>query len=445
VIRKHAALVLAAVAAAVVVPASASVRAAPPPSLAVFQASSTGTPVGIVSRVPAESPGGMLLASSEVRLGKAMGKAAALTLGPLGDTFLVTSQPVPLFDSVPGVIVAQTPPSQNAPEDNAFEGEVDAGPVTGTRLRATSSDAPEAEGSAEGAALDAMVLRAGSSTSDSRSGVDADGTVWSLATATTQDVEVGPPGAPAVLRVGSVTSRASVTVPPGGPAETTLSVHVSGALLAGVPVTFDDKGVSVAGNVAVPPSSITTVNNALEELAQHGITLVGVPTEKSGDGEGAATSGAALAVRYVVPQEAPRPTDIGTDQTFLLGSVAASATARERQELALPELLSDGPSGATSAEGDVGTAGTAGDPAFSDVDSEAALGVSSGTPAAAQPVAEEEPVAAETGPGQTEFLLPARASTDLPDQVLSSYRMFVLAAVAALVGLRLTRRTRRTA
>jgi hypothetical protein len=428
------------IAAGLVLPASGPVGAAAPSTVSVFQASSTGTPVGIITRVPAESPGGILLSSSEVRLGKAMGKSAALTLGPLGDTFVVTSQPAPLFESVPGVVVAQTPPSENAPEENAFEHQAQAGPVTGLRLHAVTSDAPEAMSEATGTGSHAVVLRTGASTSDSRSAVDADGTVHTVATATTQDVEVGPAGSPAVLRVASVTSRAAVRVPPGGQPVTELSVHVSGALLAGVPVSFDEDGVSVAGNVAVPSSSIATVNDALEVLAEHGLTLRGVPTERSADAQGAATSGAALAVRYVVPRGAPRFSDIGTDQTFLLGSVRASATARQRQEPSLPELLVDQ------------TPDSGGEQPFEQVGSTGplttgglALSASSASDIPAPTFADEAASATPTPRANAELLLPVRASTAVSDELAKAYRSFLLAAAAALLGLHLTRRTRRTA
>ena len=432
--RAGAVLLAAGVAAAATFASQAGAVA--PATLGVFAAESTGSPLGIVSRVPAESPGGLVLSGSSVQLGKSQAQAAGATLGPLGDAFLITSTPGGLLTSIPAKVTAQDPPSGTSPREASFEQGQQAGPVKGAVLEASASDEPRATGEASSTAIDAAVVRTGASTSSSESTVLSDGTVTTTARADVQDVAIGPSGVPP-LTFASVSSIATVTVPFGGTPEATLTVRATGAQLAGVPVAIGQEGIVVAGTVAVPPSSIAAVNAALRAFADRGLVLSAVPTTREQGAQGASIRGAALRLRYTAPAPSgvPRPSDVGTDEELLLGSVSASATARPRTALAAPPGL------ATSLP-----------------DSAAVPGSDDGTttfpaelpapPAAAAPglhVPQPDtvaPPAAETA--AVGFSLPARASTAAVDQLLASYRMFLLAAALG-VGTLLAFRRRSSA
>jgi hypothetical protein len=418
---------------AAVAPVTTSARAAAPATLSVFSAESIGSPLAIVTRVPAESPGGMVLSGSSVQLGKSQAQAAGMTLGPLGDAFIITSAPGGSIQSIPAKVTAQDPPSETSPREAAFEQGQEAGPAKGVVLRASASDQPQAIGEASGSALDAVVVRTGASTSRSESRVLDDGTVTTTARADVQDVAVGPAGVPP-LTFASVSSVATVTVPFGGPPKATLTIRTTGAQLAGVPVTVDQDGVAVADNVAVAPSSLAAVNDALAAFAERGLVLSAVPTTREENPQGATIRGAALRIRYIAPEPsgAPRPSDVGTDEEFLLGSVSASATARPRTPpTGFPELpmVQPDPVGPQPGQGPDGAAfGT---------DVGAALPNDAAVGDVPQPDAAEAaaPVA---------FSLPTRASTAALDQLLVSYRMFLLAAAAGAGAVLLARRSRST-
>lgn len=434
-------LALLAVVVAAASPLAGSAGAVAPSTLGVFAAESIGSPLGIVSRVPAESPGGLVLSGSSVQLGKSQAQAAGATLGPLGDAFLITSAPGGLLKSIPAKVTAQDPPSETSPREASFEQGQTAGPVKGAVLRASASGEPRATGEASGSALDAVVVRAGASTSRSESTVLQDGTVTTTARTDVQDVSIGPAGVPP-LTFTSVSSVASVTIPLGGKPVTALSVKATGAQLAGVPVTIGEDGVKVAGNVAVPPSSIATVNDALKALAAQGVALAAVPTVREESAQGAAIRGAALRIRYTVREGGvPRPSDVGTDEELLLGSVSASATARPR--VPLGSISTDLPVSSDAPVPEAGFTGSSGitlpDPAG---------GAASGDPLAGGAVppaavaGEAAPLAPEAAaPG---FSLPTRVSTAAVDQLVASYRMFLLAAllgIGALLAFRPARRS----
>lgn len=407
-----------------------------PTSLAVFSAESSATPVGLITRVPAESPGGLVLSASAVRLGKSLAQAAGGTLGPLGDAFLITSAPPGTVAAIPTVVNAQDPPSDGAPREARFEQSQEAGPVKGVLLKASASNEPRAAAEASGSASDAGVVRTGASTSSSTSSVAPDGTVTTVARTDVQDVVIGVPGAPA-LTFASVSSIASVTVPPGAKPVSLLQVRISGAQLAGVPVTVDQDGVAVAGNVAVPASSFATVNEALRTLAAQGVVLSAVPTVREQGPQGARISGAVLKVRYTVPEVAvPRPSDVGSDEEVLLGSVRAAATARPRRSLTIspelpPSLPQDGPAPATTIDRPGDPVGTDLVPTQAPVETGLAAAPEVSGPA---PVEQAAPVG---------FSLPARTSNAAVEQLLASYRMFLVAAALGVGGLLASRRSAR--
>lgn len=423
-------------AAVAVVPLAGSAGAVAPSTLGVFAAESIGSPLGIVTRVPAESPGGLVLSGSSVQLGKSQAQAAGVTLGPLGDAFVITSAPGGAVQSIPAKVTAQDPPSETSPREASFEQGQEAGPAKGVVLRASASEEPRSRAEASGSAIDTVVVRTGASTSSSESAVSADGTVTTTARADVEDVQVGPAGVPP-LTFGSITSVATVTIPFGGEPVATLSVRATGAQLAGVPVTVGSEGVVVAGTVAVPPSSLAAVNEALKAFAERGLVLSAVPTVREQTTQGASIRGAALRLRYTAPEPSgvPRPSDVGTDEEFLLGSVSASVTARPRVALDLSPALPPLPPEPAGPAGDATGAGTTSDGGAG------ATTFDGPTAAGAEPVPAADVPAPVEATAPVGFTLPTRASTAAVDQLLASYRMFLLTAALGVGALLLARRT----
>lgn len=406
-------------------------QAAAPDSLAVFLASSTATPVGVISRVPAQTDGGMILSSTLVQLGKSQAQAAGGTLGPLGDAFVVTSSPPGTITQFPSVVTAQYPPSETAPREASLTGGrgggVGVGEVRNVDLNAMASDFPEASANASGNAVFGGVFNTGASVSRSVSSVLADGTVTTEAFTAMQNVVVGAAAAP--LTIGQVTSLASIVIKPGAKPVSVLEVRFSGAQLAGVPVIIDANGIRISDQVALPPSSIQAVNSALAGMAAQGITVSVTPpttTEKSG---GVDLAGSALSIRYKLPDSPiPKPSDIGTDETFEIGQVKASSTARTREPLVGAEGASGFPAAPAAGTDSTGVDGLAADP------SGGALPV--GAPAAGLPATDltvQSPGTAVAAP--VGFVLPARAGTLAPDQARDAYRILLLGAILAFAGL----------
>jgi hypothetical protein len=401
-------------------------RAAAPESLAVFFAASSATPVGVVSRVPAETAGGFVYSKSLIQLGKSQGLAAGFTLGELGDLFVVSSSPPGTISAMPSVVTAQEPPSESSPREATLSaGESGApglGEVRNADFTARASDAPTGTASAAGHAITTPTLRTGASTSRSDSSVQPDGTVITTGVTSVQDITIGNAAAP--LTIATLQSIASVTVPPHGQPVTDLQIRMFGVQLAGVPVVIDAGGVRIADQVAVPPSSLAQVNTALQGLAAQGISVVAAPVRTTKTATGATVSGSALTVRYVLPDgPVPKPSNIGSDETFELGSVFATADARARGGALdgplTPAAAVPGPAGGT-------TPGTA--PGHVDSVSAALPSLGGVVPTGAAPVAAVAPAQS------TDLVLTARSSSLLPSSVQDGYRFVLLAAVVAVAS-----------
>jgi hypothetical protein len=175
----------------------------------------------------------------------------------------------------------------------------------------------------------------------------------------------------------------------------------------------------------MPSSAYAAFDAALKSLAQNGITFQPSPRTVTKTDDGAQVSGAVFSYRYQVPQSFPRPSDIGTDETFNMASVTAIAASRVRQPLT---GLGSAPAGVDSAG-----APTATIPSTSTVPTidAAAAPLSPGSIANAIP---SSPVAG-SAPGDVQFALPARVADPLPGQFQDSYRFVLLAALAGVGGL----------
>jgi hypothetical protein len=429
-------------------------RATPPDSLAVFSTAGSATPYGIVSRVPVETDGGFLFSKTELQLGKSISQAAGLTLGELGDLFLVSSAPKGTITAMPSVVNAQDPPSATAPREAHLTGGQygggDAGEVRNADLSARASDSPQATATANGTSMSGPMFSSGVSTSRSESVVAADGTVTTRAIATVQNVVIGP--ATAQLTIAAVTSIASVSIPPNGKPVPTLQINMSGAELGGVPVTIDTSGISVNKQVAVPADELKKFSAAFNQMTGQGLTFTPFPASITTDGTGAKVSGAAMSFRYHAPDAFPRPSDIGSDEEFRLGDVTAEATARSRT--APPPVAADAAQPAADAPTVAGTlpaTGTlpaAGPPAAAPV--AAPLPPATVTPSgstlsvggSAPPIAGGSTTSAVPGEPTTLFALPARVASPLPGEARNGYRYVMLAAVAGAGALILIVRKR---
>lgn len=317
-------------------------EAAAPDNLAVFFASSQATPVGVLSRVPVETPGGYLLSQSSVRLGKSQALAAGFTLGPLGDAYVVTSAPPGTITQFPTVVNAQDPPSETAPRENSLSGGNGGGSSVGSEVRnadlnARASDTPNAIANASGQSVSTPVYSAGGGVSHSESAVLPDGTVVTKASSSIQNLLIGGPTG---LRIASIDSLATISIAPGQKPITSLQVHTYGASLAGVPVTLDKNGLRISDQIPLPASSIATFNEGVKGLADQGLTFIASTETTKVTDNGAELYGSAFTFRYQLPDSSgiQKPSDIGSDETFEYGKVVASATSRTSGGLGAPEL-----------------------------------------------------------------------------------------------------------
>lgn len=381
--------------------------------LQVFEAQSSAAPIGVISRVPAETDGGAIYASSHVELGKSIGIAAGVTLGPLGDAFVTTS--VPGFLN-PTFVTAQYPPSKVFPTHASAKTTTNAGPISAGSFTASSDASPAAVADAIGGSGGVSgLLQVGGGTSHSESKVLSDGTVSTRATSTLSNVGVGPAGHP-ILTIATMTSTAMVTVPLGAAATKSVTVTMGGVLLAGIPIEITQRGVNLAGSLPVPATGVATVNAALAALTQLGITVQAVPVVAQTTDGGASTSGAALELGYQVPASllGQLPTDIGTNETVLLGQVTATATAHPHQALILPAPPAPAPTETAVTPSAGGSFAPPAGPA----------------PAPGVPVVPSAAPTPAAAPQSSLFVLPRRTQNAAARTFLADYRIFVIAAVA---------------
>jgi hypothetical protein len=402
-----------------------------PDTLSVYAGRGVASPIGVVSRVPAESAGGILYSESDLEIGKTRSVAAGATLGDLGEAFLQTS--VQGYTN-PSVVHAQYPPSGVTKSDAAFANELQNAGQSLIDIHAVADGTPSAKANAVGGAGSIPgALHIGGGTSKTQSLVKSDGTVMTTAVSSVHDISIGNELAP-LLTIGNMTSTASVEVPFGGKPKTSLTVQMTGALLSGTPVTITDQGITIANSAVVPASSLQQVNNALASLDAYGLSVRAVPIDKQVTDTEGTVSGAALQFRYTVPHQLTLPTDIGKDETFLLGEVIANAAGRPRQPLSLstPPAEVSGTT-ASSTETPFGVEPVASTPELVTPAEQPAL---LGGPGAA-------PAASTTGAaGPPPFRLGPRTRNVVADRVLSGYRFIILVAVVAAAAYLLRNKTR---
>lgn len=312
---------------------------------AITSAGATASVVGVVTRIPAEMPGGAVYASTSVNLDKARARASGFYPGYLADAFLRSSAEEygEIYDEAEAV--AENP-AQTAPEHEEVEGGQEHEGARAGLFRAEAPEPTEAQAlstAAGGADSVSELLSFASGTARSVSRVEADGTVVTDALATLTSVRLAE-----VVVIGAIESRATVTTPVGGEPELELATNVKNVSVAGVPATLDQDGLSVDGSAVVSQAEVQRFNETVEALAEHGITLEAVPTETEAQPGSGSLDGAALRFRYEAKknptvrdvldqnpayQVVPLPEELGYDEEFLLTQVSASAQSRPRGEL----------------------------------------------------------------------------------------------------------------
>lgn len=396
----------------------------PTSALSVYSGRGIATPVGIVSRVPAESAGGVIYTESRLDIGKTRAIAAAETAGELAEAFLATTLN---GYANPTLVNAQYPPSEVYPPEATSVNSISEGGATVSRYHAKADNQPSAHAEAVGGAGDIPnVLHIGGGESHSYSLVREDGSVVTNVASAVHDVRIGPDLAPLVT-IGTMSSTAQVMVPLGGKPVTSFTLQITGALAQGVPVTITQDGLTISSAAAVPASSVLSLNQTLAMLDAQGIVLRAVPVQKDATATSASINGAALQLQTIAPPSLSLPTDIGRNETLLLGEVSANATGRKRQALTEGEL----PSLATPA-------GVASDSSLSNglSPSGGVLGTSLTAPSTGG-VAVSAPLA-----GEAPFVLPKRNRNVAAEKVLVGYRLFLVAALIAALAFLVRSRTR---
>ena len=187
--------------------------------------------------------------------------------------------------------------------------------ATATKRKAT------ALASADGTS--ALATTAGSATSSSTVELTGPSTAVGAASSSARDVTLGP------VHVGSVVSSASGTTD-GLHASAKGSTSVTGVTVAGVSVTVDEHGVSVAGNGVVPAGAADAVTSA---LAQAQVTLrLTKPVTTVAGGRVEYSTGALVAT-----------TPFGT---LTLGGAEVVLSATPADASVLPPAVPDGPASA---------------------------------------------------------------------------------------------------
>ena len=120
-----------------------------PDKLSVYAGRGIATPLGVVSRVPAESAGGIIYSESRLEIGKSRAIAAGQTLGELAEAFLITS--VQGYTN-PTEVNAQYPPSNVYKSEAAFSNGVSSNGVSALDIHAVADASPSAKANAIGGA-----------------------------------------------------------------------------------------------------------------------------------------------------------------------------------------------------------------------------------------------------------------------------------------------------
>jgi hypothetical protein len=296
--------------------------------LGVVSSSGTGAVIGVISRIPAESPGGGAYTETLITPDKALGRAAGFTPGPLAETFFGTSSE---HYRNPSMVVAQQPAGLFPAEDRAPIGASGPAGSFGLIHAAAPSRSEVAAEVVMAAGPPGAPITVEGGLSRSSSLVEPDGTVVTA-------VEVGFGRVVAgALELSGGHSRALARTPAGRPPVLDLETTLGRIAVNGVAAELTDSGLAVAGSEALSAAEVARFNAGLAQLAQAGISIEAVPRHHRAEDGSGHISGAAGLLRYRLPQ-LPVPNSIGNDEALLLASVSATAVAQPASGAA-PESL----------------------------------------------------------------------------------------------------------
>jgi hypothetical protein len=309
--RRIAAALAGVVAAVALAAAPAAARIGP--EVAVIDSNAVAASVGIISRVPAESPGGLNWTTTAITLDKAVAKAAGGTGGSLAETFFESSSK---DYRNPSLIGAQYPPTATIPTE-ARGGSPPGTPGGIAATHAVATEQPSASASAQGGrGGDGSPVAVHGGSSSSHGELRADGAVVTRAVSEATGVAVGG----GAVTFTSATTEAVTTVPPAGPPATALKVTVTGLLVGGVPAELSDQGLGISDQVPVGAAQVAAFNAAMAQLAARGITVVAAPAVREVGAGRARAEGGGMVVRYRVADQ------IGGDEEIVLAEARSSST-----------------------------------------------------------------------------------------------------------------------
>jgi len=444
--RRMALAVLGSVAAVALAAAPAAARIGP--EVAVIDSRAVAASVGIISRVPAVSDGGLNWTTTAITLDKAVAKAAGGTAGALAETFFQSSSK---DYRNPSLIGAQYPPTATIPTE-ARGGSPPGTPGGIAATHVVATEQPTASASAQGGRGgdgSPIVVQGGSSSSHGE--LRPDGAVVTRATSTATGVSIGG----GAVTFSSGTTEAVTTVPPAGPPTTALKVTVTGLLVGGVPAQLSDQGLGISDQVPVGATQLAAFNAALSQLSARGITIIAAPAVREIGAGQARAEGGGMIVRYRVADQ------IGGDEEIVLAEARSSSTlqrAAPASPLPLPEVpsVSEPPASGPATTGSplappaaAGAAGMpapsigngedygAGGPSASPADSGTALGsaagpsgTGNGATSGAGPTSAAAPASGLAAPARPALNLLARADDRAERRLRTGYGVILLLAFA---------------
>ena len=304
--------------------------AAPPADIEVLESTGIAAVGGVITRVPAESPGGAVFATTTINLDKARGTAAGFTAGNLVEIFFGTSSE---DYRNPSLVNSQYPPTKNAPaEATAEHGEDGTSGASGLyTTRSTEQPAATASATVKTVVWNRLSITGGRSASSSV--VGPDGVVLTETRAESAAIVIGD-----VVDMRNVTSVATARIGADGTPEATINTAVGSISVNDVPARLSERGLELSDQQPVTPRELAAFNAGLAQLQERGITVAAVPATVVEEPGRARAAGAVAVLRYQIPS-GPIPNSIGNDEEFLLGQVVAESIAGRRPpEGPLPSL-----------------------------------------------------------------------------------------------------------
>ena len=286
-------------------------------------------------------------AVSTIQLGEGVGLATVAWPGDTGASLGTTLQ---VGFGAPGAVSILNDPALAVARSGSGDADVTNTTVPAATVRSTATKKKAtASAAVDGAA--ALATTAGSTSSQSVVELTGESTATGTASSAVRDVTVA-----GVLHVGAVTSTASGSTD-GAHADAKGSTSVAGLSVAGIPVTADENGVSVAGTALLPPGAADAVTDALKQ-AQITVTLTKPVRSATGGRVEYSTGalvvttplgtltlgGAELVLSATTLDDTAVPPVVGPPATSLPGGVAVPPTVGQQPGSVPPALGGPSPS-----------------------------------------------------------------------------------------------------